>query len=51
MAAKRLPKERVFTPKDVEKAAHDGKVYDRSLVDFLPFEPDAELAELLKGAG
>jgi len=47
MADKRLPKERVFTPRDVDKALSEGKVYDPTLVDFVPVEQ----AALLTAAG
>ena len=51
MADKRLPKERVFTPRDVARAHAEGKVYDPTVVDFVPLEVSDELAELLRGAG
>ncbi len=51
MADKRLPKERVFTPHDVDKALSEGKVYDPTLVDFVPLELPAEQAELLTAVG
>ncbi len=51
MADKRLPKERVFTPEDVDKALREGKVYDPTLVDFVPLELPVEQAELLTAAG
>ncbi len=43
MADKRLPKERTFTSEDVAQAHAEGKVYDPTLVDFVPVELPVEL--------
>ncbi len=51
MADKRLPKERTFTSEDVAQAHAEGKVYDPTLVDFVPVELPVEQAELLTAAG
>ncbi|HUG47980.1 MAG TPA: hypothetical protein VMP67_06160 [Candidatus Limnocylindria bacterium] len=51
MPDKRLPKERVFTPQDVARARAEGKVYDATVVDFVPLEVPADEAELLVAAG
>ncbi len=51
MGDPRPPKERTFTPEDVAHAASEGKVYDATLVDFVPVQvPEAE-ATLLAAAG
>ncbi len=50
MADKRLPKERTFTPHDVAQAHAEGKVYDPTLVAFVPVELPVEQAELLTAA-